>query len=88
MHTSFSPCMDVGQPTGTPLMSSTLQTGYGELARAEENLSRAEQELLAAHMQFRGRTEPRPELVFQKVLALRALCRQLIEQLGEELVAG
>lgn len=83
MNMSFS-----GQPTAAPFISSTLQMGYGELARAEQELNRAEQELLAAHMQFRGRTEPRPELVFQKVLALRALCRQLIEQLGEELVAG
>lgn len=88
MNTSGNPERGVGQQDGIPRQTPTPRVGYGELARADENLRRAEQELLAAHLKFCVRTEPRPELVFQKVLALRALCRQLIEQLGEELVAG
>lgn len=88
MNTTFSYPTSIGQFAGDPARSQTLSAGYGELARADDCLRRAEQELVAAHLQFCVRTEPRPELMFQKVLALRAQCRQLIEQLGEELVAG
>lgn len=68
--------------------SDRLTTGYGQLEQVEADLRRAEQDLLAAHRLFACRSAPRPELMFQKVVALRAQSRRLIEELGEEIVAG
>lgn len=65
-----------------------LSARYEELEQVDRDLSRTEQELMAAHLKLAGRHGPRPELLYTKVLGLRARLRLLLGGLGEELASG
>lgn len=67
-------------------MSQGLAERYEELQRVDSELRRAEQDLLAAHLNHRSRTGPRPEAIYVDVLCLRARARELVVWLGDQLV--
>ncbi|MDB5944551.1 MAG: hypothetical protein JWQ13_4117 [Ramlibacter sp.] len=69
-------------------MSEGLAARYEELERVDQDLHRAEQELLAAHLNPGGRQGPRPEVIYAQVLDLRSRSRELLDWLGEQLVLG
>ena len=65
-----------------------LAARYEELEQLDRELSRAQQDLLAAHLKLTGPNCARPETLYKEVLALRARSRNLLSRLGDELVAG
>ena len=65
-----------------------LAAQYAELQQLDRELSRAQQDLLAAHLKLAGPNGSRPETLYKEVLGLRARSRHLLTRLGDELVAG
>jgi hypothetical protein len=66
-------------------MAEGLAARYEELERVDQDLHRAEQELLAAHLNLRAGQGPRPEVLYTQVLGLRRRSRELLDWLGEQL---
>lgn len=69
-------------------MCHGLAAQYEELEQLDRELSRAQGDLLAAHLKLAGCTGQRPQTIYNEVLGLRARSRQLLTRLGDELVAG
>lgn len=69
-------------------MSLGLAARYKELEQVDRDLSRTQQELLAAHLKLAGPDGPRPEILYKQVLSLRQKSRQLLHLLGHELASG
>jgi hypothetical protein len=69
-------------------MSLDLAARYQELQEVERDLSRVEQQLMAAHLKLSGPSGPRPETLYTEVLNLRQKTRWLLGRLGDDLVAG
>ncbi len=65
-------------------ISEVLASDYRALEQVDQALRLAERNLLAAHFQPAARVGPRPEVIFQQVLTLRARSRQLLTGLGEK----
>ena len=65
-----------------------LAARYEELEQLGRDLSRAQQDLLAAHLKLAGPTGSRPETLYKEVLSLRARSRRLLATLGDDLAAG
>lgn len=65
-------------------ISEVLASDYRALEQVDQALRQAERNLLAAHFQPADRVGPRPEVIFQEVLTLRAKSRQLLTGLGEK----
>lgn len=65
-----------------------LAARYAQLEQVDRDLSRTEQQLMAAHLKLAGQPGPRPEQLYTQVLGLRARLRQLLARLGEDIAAG
>jgi hypothetical protein len=65
-----------------------LAARYEELEQVDRDLSRTEQELMAAHLKLSGPAGPRPQQLYIEVLGLRGRLRQLLDKLGDDLAAG
>ena len=65
-----------------------LAEQYEQMKQLDRELSRAPDDLLAAHLKLAGPNAPRPEAIYKEVLGLRARSRHFLTRLGDALVAG
>lgn len=68
-------------------MSDALLRRYDELRQVDQELRKAESDLLAAHLNFGKAPLPRPETIYADVLVLRNKARHLLKQLGDALLS-
>ena len=68
-------------------MSEAIATTYEELKLVDQDLHRAEQNLLAAHLNRACTAGPRPQEIYLTILLLRAKTKALLRRLADDLIS-
>ena len=68
-------------------MSEAIASTYEELKLVDEDLLRAERNLLAAHLNRECTAGPRPQEIYLTVLGLRAKTKALLRRLADDLTS-